>query len=204
MVILDIEQGSDEWLAARLGIPTASNFDAIITPTGKKSTQFAGYQNKLIAEQLAGKPLNNFKSEWMNRGNELEPEARMYYEFVKDVHVDEVGIVFNNKHHEIGASPDGLIGIDGGLEIKCPAPHTHVGYLLANKIPNEYIPQVQGNMMVTGRKWWDFMSYCPELAESGRESLIIRVPRDTEYIKNMRIYMKEFLSGLAEKKSKLI
>lgn len=170
------EQGSAEWLESRLGRPTASNFGKLITPTGKPSSSADGYINELIAQKITGEIPEFFKSEAMQRGNDLEPSAKALYEFTHDVEVVEVGLCLHDTL-DCGASPDGLIGDDGGIEIKCPLPHTHVGYLKDGKVPTKYIPQIQGCLWITNREWWDFMSYHPSM-----EDLIVRVYRDEAYI----------------------
>lgn len=177
MRISKFEQGSQEWLESRLGKPTASNFGKLITPTGKPSTSAEGYINELIAQRITGELPEFYTNEAMARGNELEPAAKALYELSNDVEVVEVGLCLHDTL-ECGASPDGLVGDDGGIEIKCPLPHTHVAYLRDGKIPSKYIPQVQGCLWITGREWWDFMSYHPAM-----EDLIVRVYRDEEYIK---------------------
>jgi len=179
MRVSDFEQGSQEWLQSRLGKPTASNFGKLITPTGKPSASAESYINELIAQRITGELPEFFKSEAMERGNELEPHAKASYEFTHDVEVVEVGLCLHDEY-ECGASPDGLIGENGGIEIKCPLPHTHVAYLRAGEVPSKYIPQIQGCMWITGRKWWDFMSYHPAM-----ENLIVRVERDDEYIQKL-------------------
>lgn len=176
MRISEAIQGSEEWLESRLGRPTASNFGKLITPTGKASASAQGYIDELIAQRITGEIPEFFKSEAMQRGNDLEPVAKSLYEFTYDVEVKEVGLCLHDKY-ECGASPDGLIGLDGGLEIKCPLPHTHVSYLRDGGIPAKYIPQVQGCLWITEREWWDFMSYHPSM-----EDLIVRVYRDNAYI----------------------
>lgn len=173
------EQGSDAWLQSRLGRPTASNFGKLITPTGKASTSAEAYINELIAQRITGEIPEFFKSEAMQRGNDLEASAKALYEFAMDVEVVEVGLCLHDEF-ECGASPDGLVGDDGGLEIKCPLPHTHVSYLRDGNMPSKYIPQVQGCLWITEREWWDFMSYNPCM-----EDLIVRVYRDEAYIKKL-------------------
>lgn len=173
------EQGSAEWLESRLGRPTASNFSKIITPTGKLSSSVDGYINELVAQKITGEIPEFYKSEAMERGNELEPAAKALYEFTRDVEVVEVGLCLHDTL-ECGVSPDGLIDEDGGIEIKCPLPHTHVGYLKDGKVPTKYIPQIQGCLWITEREWWDFMSYHPSM-----EDLIVRVYRDEAYIKKL-------------------
>jgi len=175
MQLHNFEQGSPEWLQARLGIPTASCFSKLITSTGKKSTQIEGYLNSLVAETLMGEPPESFSSEWMARGTELEPQARAWYEFQTDLDVDQVGFVTLDSGIA-GASPDGLT-LTGGLELKCPKAETHVGYLRANKLPTDYVPQVQGCMWICERDSWDFASYHPLMPK-----LLITVRRDDAFI----------------------
>lgn len=191
MVKLDIEQGSDEWFAARLGIPTSSNFDKIITPTGKPSAQAEEYRNVLLAEYTGGTK-KRFCSDHMKNGTELEPEARRYYEFTNDVKVEQIGLVYKNSKRLVSCSPDGLLQ-KGGLEIKCPMEHTHIGYLLGGALPKKYKQQVQGSMYVTGYRWWDFMSY-----HINQPPLIVRIERDDEYIKLMHKCMTSFIADLVK------
>ena len=179
MLVSNFEQGSNEWLQSRLGKPTASNFGKLITPTGKPSTSAEGYINELIAQKITGELPEFYTNAAMERGNELEPAAKALYEFINGVEVVEVGLCLHDEF-ECGASPDALVGDDGGLEVKCPLPHTHVAYLRDGKVPSKYIPQIQGCLWITGREWWDFMSYHPAM-----EDLIVRVERDNEYIKKL-------------------
>ena len=179
MLVSNFEQGSQEWLQSRLGKPTASNFGKLITPTGRPSTSAEGYINELIAQRITGELPEFYTNAAMERGNELEPAAKALYEFINGVEVVEVGLCLHDEF-ECGASPDALVGDDGGLEVKCPLPHTHVAYLRDGKVPSKYIPQIQGCLWITGREWWDFMSYHPAM-----EDLIVRVERDNEYIKKL-------------------
>lgn len=173
---MDIEQRSEEWFNQRLGIPTASNYSQLITSKGEPSRQARTYIDKLIAQRLTGKRESSFTTEHIERGIEMEPRAVAWYEFERDVEVVETGF---HRHPELdtGCSPDGLVGEDGLLEIKCPAPHTHVKYLRAEKVPTEYYPQVQGQIWVMGREWCDFLSFHPEMPK-----LLIRVERDEQFI----------------------
>ena len=176
MRVIDHEQGTQEWLQSRLGCPSGSGFDRLITSSGKPSTQADGYINQLIAELLTKETTEVKVTEWMQRGTDLEPFARNFYELMSGNEVQEVGFC---KHDtlECGVSPDGLIGTDGGLEIKCPTPATHIAYLRAGVLPSKYKQQVQGCMWVTGRDWWDFMSYHERMP-----ALIVRVERDDDFI----------------------
>jgi len=199
-VLVEVEQRSDEWQKLRVGIPTASCFDKIITPaTGRASASAVAYRRELLAEWLMGQPVSVKESNWMQRGTELEPEARAFYEFEADAEVTEAGFVFLDERRQIGCSPDGLVGDDGLIEIKCPAPNTHVGYLIDAKLPTAYIPQVQGALWVTGRKWCDFVSYHPEM-----ESLIVRVRRDEPYIAKMATLIEAFVATMLEEREILL
>ena len=200
MIILEAEQGSLEWHQARLGIPTASEFSKIITPSGTPSTSQKEYIKQLAGEWLMGKPDTDeqFESYWMKRGKVLEPQARALYSFLRDEEITECGFVYKDALRQVGCSPDGLIGTEGGWENKTPKMTTHVGYLLGGVMPGLYRPQVQGSMWVTGRKWWDFMSFHPDT-----EPLIVRVKRDEDYIAKLEALMKSFLIDLTMMKKKL-
>ena len=176
MKILDLEQGTYEWLQARLGCPSGSGFAKLITSSGQPSSSAETYINQLIAELITGESTYVQKTEWMERGNELEPIARMNYELETDCEVTEVGFCMHDSLR-CGVSPDGLVGDEGGIEIKCPAPSTHVKYLRKGRLPTEYKAQVMGCLWITEREWWDFMSFHPQMP-----NLLIRVERDEEYI----------------------
>jgi len=176
MKICNHEQGSPEWFEARLGIPSASMFSKIVTTKGAWSTQADSYINQLVAERLTGEREEIYQSHHMIRGTELEPEARDMYCLMKDVEVQEVGFCLHDTL-KAGCSPDGLVGEDGGIEIKCPAPATHVEYLRGGVLPSRYKQQVMGCLWITQREWWDFVSYHPNM-----KPLIVRVERDEEYI----------------------
>ena len=197
MIILDVEQGSDEWFAARVGVASASNFAKIITPTGKKSTQCKAYMNQVIAEKLMGHKIETHQSEAMTRGIEMEQEARDWYEFETGESAAEVGLVYLNDDKRVSCSPDGLLN-DKGLEIKCPLPHTHIEYLLKGEIPGKYIPQVQGSMLVTGLKEWDFVSYHPEL-----KPLLVTVQADEEYQAKLSEYLSSFIEEMDQAIAKI-
>lgn len=162
LITLDCEQGSEEWLAARLGIPTATGIKNIVTQSGQKSSGWISYLAELIAESIEGSS-EGFKSNDMQRGNELEPRARMAYEFETGNDVVQIGGVYLNADKDLMVSPDGLIpNLKKGLEIKCPKMKTHIKYLLEGGVPVEYVIQVQAALWVTGYETWDFISYCPE------------------------------------------
>jgi hypothetical protein len=174
--IINCKQGSPEWHAARLGIPTASNFGRIVTPGGKPSSQAEAYMHRLVAERLVGLPMDDESSQWMERGQITEAQAVAYYELHRGLDTEAVGFVTTDDG-AAGCSPDRLVGADGELEIKCPSAPVHVGYLLEVE-PRKYWPQIQGQLWITGRKWCDFLSYCPGLPPA-----LVRYERDEEFIK---------------------
>lgn len=197
MRILDVEQGSQEWLQARLGVITASEMGKLITSLKKPSSSFDAYVNKLVAERLMGQQTEDYTNPWMERGRELEEEARDWYELRTGNEVEQVGFCTLD-HGLVGCSPDGLVDELGGLEIKCPKAETHVGYLRANKLPATYVPQVQACLWVTGREYWDFVSYHPLMPK-----LFVRVQRDQDFIDAMTDIVEKALTK-AEKALKSI
>jgi len=198
MITLDCEQGTEDWFAGRRGIPTASNFSKIITGTGKASTSADTYMNELLAEWLADKSYSIEQSEWMARGNELEAEARAWYAMNADLEVSEVGLCYLDDKRLIGASPDGLCGDEGQLEIKCPKHSTHIGYLLKGKLPSAYKQQVQGQLWITGRQWCDFISYHPDF-----DPMLIRIERDEAFITELSAQVSKFVTKMLGLRSTL-
>jgi hypothetical protein len=188
--IIDCEQGSETWLRARLGLPTASEFSTVMAKgkDGGKSLTRKTYMLKLAGEILTGEPMESYTNVHMERGKEQEAEAREAYELMKDVDCQRVGFIVNG---DKGCSPDSLIGDDGGLEIKTALPHIQVERLLKGDLPPEHRAQVQGVMWVAERQWLDFVSYCPRLP-----LLIVRVPRDDGYIATLAGAVKEFNAEL--------
>lgn len=197
MRIIDCEQGSKEWHDARIGIPTASRFNNIITAkTMKLSKQAEGYMYELAAEWLIGEPCDNSGSAFMDRGINQEKEAVRFYEFQKDVEARKVGLCLRDDGL-VGCSPDRLIGDNGGLEIKCPAAKTHIMYLL-DSVGDDYKTQVQGSLYVCEREWWDVMSYNPVMPPA-----IERHYRDDEFIAKFTPLLEDFLFRLNDIKTRL-
>lgn len=197
MIKVDIQQGTPEWFTARAGIPTASCFDKIITPkTMKPSSQAKNYMYQLAGERLAGCKTETYQNAIMQRGTEMEVEARQLFEMTYGVEVKQVGLVYPDEKKLCSCSPDGLMELEG-LEIKCPLIHTHVSYLLANELPGDYICQVQGSILITGFSSWNFMSYYP-----GLPPLIIKVERDDKFCAALKVELEAFCEelDLVEKK----
>jgi hypothetical protein len=150
---------------------------------------------KLAGEILSGTSEETYQNVAMLRGIELEAEARNLYKMINDVEVEEVGFCLSDGY---GCSPDGLVGKDGLIEIKCPIMSTHVEYLLDGTLPSDYFQQTQGQLLVTGRKWCDFVSHYPAI-----KPLIIRVERDEVFIKKLESELKVFCSELNDIVKKL-
>lgn len=193
MKILELEQRSPEWYAARKGIPTASEFDKIITTDGKQSKQRTKYMYHLAGERLGGIVDESYQSFAMIQGIEKEAEARSLYELLNEP-VKEVGFCVSDCGR-FGCSPDGLIGEEGGIEIKCPLMSTHVEYLLKcqEEMPSDYFQQVQGSLLVSGRKWWDFVSHYP-----GLKALIIREEPNDVFQRLLKRELELFCEELDE------
>ena len=181
--VIDCEQGSDAWLQARLGLPTASRF-ADVMAKGEGKTR-ARYLHELAAETIrgTGEP-DGYSNAHMERGKAQEDEARQLYAFMTDCEPKQVGFIRNGR---AGASPDSLIGDDGGLEIKTALGHIQIERLKTGKLPPEHRAQVQGNLWISERQWWDFVSYSP-----GLPPLIIRVDRDEAYIITLKYAVEAF------------
>lgn len=200
MIHLDIEQGTEAWQNARLGIPTASGFDKILTPKKLEySAKAVDYRNQLVAEWILGHPIEWESNAYMDRGTGMEHEARAYYELQRGVDVVNGGFVLRDDG-KVGGSPDGLVGDDGVLEIKCPAIHTHIGYLLEpSALSDKYRAQVQGYLYLTDRNWTDIISYNPVLP-----AVQVRISRDPKYIMALDAALVMFLADLDDVKEKLL
>lgn len=175
-----VSQQSQEWLEQRAGHISASRISDVLA--GGKDITREKYKIELAIERLTGNPSKNgFKNSHMERGNLLEPEARSTYSLIHDVDVVQVGFIKHPSIKWLGASPDGLIGGDGLIEIKCPTTHVHVTYIMQRIIPRNYMMQMQLQMAVTAREYCDFVSYCENIPPRLR-LLTIRIVRDDDLI----------------------
>lgn len=196
-----MEQRSPEWYAARLGKLTGSRIADATTRT-KTGASRANYMAELLIERLTGAPAPRFTNAAMEWGTQCEPEARMVYEFEQNVSVEEVGFIEHRHLVMAGCSPDGLVGNDGLVEIKCPSTATHVDTLLGAPIDERYVKQMQFQMGCTGRLWCDWVSYDPRVPLKLR-MVIRRLPRDDKMIAKLDQEGEEFLEELAEKYRRL-
>ena len=194
-----MEQRSTEWFTARLGKVTASRVADVIakTKTGY-STSRDNYMAQLVCERMTGTQGESYNNAAMQWGTDQEPLARAAYEAAKDVLVDEVGFVIHPTISNAGASPDGVVGEVGLIEIKCPNTATHIDTLLSDKVPSKYIPQMQWQMACTGSFWCDFVSFDPRMPE-GLQLFIQRVDFDAEYVKMLEAEITGFLGELETK-----
>jgi hypothetical protein len=195
----EFAQGSVQWIEAHCGIPTASEFDNLVTTKWEPRTgeMPKSYLARKLAEAWSG-PLPGFGSWGMEQGQILEGEARPWLDFEFGWKIETVGFVTTDDGR-IGCSPDGLIGEDGGVEIKCPEGPTHIKYLLNGILPPEYAAQVHGCMLVTGRPWWQFVSYRRHMPP-----LLIRVNRDEAIQEALREALVEFLERFDNAMGRLI
>lgn len=187
----EVEQNSTEWFEIRAGLVTASEFSTVMAQGrgGGESVTRSKYMRKLAGEILTGEPApEGFTNGFMERGHELEDEARQLFAFMRDVEPRRVGFVRNGRS---GCSPDSLIADNSGLEIKVAIPAVQIERLQRGRVPPEYVAQVQGSMWVSDRPTWNFISYCPKLPP-----LILTVERDDEYLANLAKAVEAFNSEL--------
>lgn len=186
-----IEQGSEAWHQLRLGKITASRIADVMAQvkTGEAASK-ADYRIELVCERLTGKPTESYTNAHMERGTELEPFARAWYEVERNEFVKQVPFIDHPTIKNAGASPDGIIG-EGLIEIKCPMAKTHIKYLLDDKVPTKYMPQMAWQMACTHSKWVDFISFCPELPKD-MQLFIKRYERDDAYIAELEAKVIEF------------
>ena len=197
-----MEQRTDEWFAARIGKVTASRVADVIAKT--KSGYGAGRANylaDLVVERLTGQKAQGFSNAAMEWGTQTEPHARAAYSAKTGILVEEVGFIDHPTVAMSGASPDGFAE-EGLIEVKCPNTATHLEYVLAELPPLKYFTQMQWQMACTGRPWCDFVSFDPRLPER-LQLLVVRVPRDDNYIKMLEQEVIVFLQELDDKLNKL-
>ncbi len=217
----ELLQGSPEWLQARIGKPSASQWKNVMNSYSEaqyyadnKANQTKGiagklkntpgfqdgaksYALELCAEILTQEPTHTHVTYDMEVGTMREPDARMIYEDSRDVVVDEVGGI-EPDNGNLWYSPDGMVGTDGLLEIKCPAKKRHLLTLITKRVPTDNMDQLQFGLMVSGRKWIDFMSFNPDFVDPKHQAVVIRVERDEEYIALAQQRAEEF-TGLIGK-----
>ena len=195
-----IVQGSPEWHQLRVGKATASKIADIMAKGQGKMR--ASYARQLVAERLTGIQASGFKSAAMERGNEMEAAAREAYEYHAGVFIEQVAFVDHPTIEMSGASPDGLVGLDGGVEIKCPDSTTHIDTLQGAPIDGGYLKQIHWNMACTGRQWWDYVSFDPRMPPAMR-LFVQRVPRDGLMIVSLEREVSAFLAEIADKVDEL-
>jgi len=194
-----IIQGSEEWFAERRGKATASRIADIVAKTKSGySASRANYMAQIISERLTGVTSESYSNAAMQWGIDTEPEARDAYSFHRDVDVAEVGFVVHPSIPMSGASPDGMVGEDGMVEIKCPNTATHIDTLLSQKVPGKYNIQMQWQMACCGSSWCDYVSYDPRLPEYMR-LFVVRIDRDDEHIDMLQTEVKTFLDEVDNK-----
>lgn len=198
---VECEQGSDAWKQARLGKITASRFSDVMTKgVGKETFGKTAYSYimDLIVEEMTGQPQDDIKAVQLEWGKKHEAEARATYQLVSGNRISQVGFAIHGSYPLVGASSDGLVGDDGGIELKCPYnPTVHLQYAMQGVLPKEYVWQVQGGMWVLDRQWCDFVSYDPRMP-SDKQLFILRVERDNKIIKELEERVEAFLGLLAE------
>ncbi len=211
MIIIPGEQNTPEWDQCRLGIPTASAADRLVTASLKPSSQADQYLNECIAEWICGIPYGDFKGNWhTERGHEQEPTGRAGYEFITGNEVAEVCFVYRDDDRLTGCSPDGLVMEyqpsmpDGepepepvrGVEIKCPIETIFLAYLVGGGAPKKYLPQMHASMWITGLDRWDFVAQTENW-----EPYIVTVERDEKWDKAIEVAYTQFIERMLEKRA---
>ena len=194
-----MDQRTDDWFTARLGKVTASRIADVVakTKTGVSASR-ANYMAQLIVERMTGKPTESYSNSAMQWGTDTEPLARAAYEMATDYMVDEVGFVEHESLSMCGASPDGLVGEKGLIEIKCPNTSTHIETLINGTIDNKYMLQMQWQMACTDREWCDFVSFDPRMPEP-LQLKIIRVNFNEPLVTDLENQVEQFLNEVQEK-----
>jgi putative phage-type endonuclease len=203
MRIIQCEQGTPAWYEARAGRVTASKISDLLakTKTGWGASR-QNYLADLVVERLTGTCVEGFSSPAMQWGKEKEPEARIAYQFFRDAEVQEVGFVLHPELDLSGCSPDGLVGSDGMVEIKCPSSATHIETLLGAGTPEKYLKQMQWQMRCCDRQWCDFVSFDPRLP-TRMQLFVERVKRDDLAIAEIEAAVIIFLKEVAAKTNAL-
>lgn len=195
MRLVECEQGSAQWLHERVGRITASRIGEAMSKykaleprkdgqprkndrSAQETAERRVYRIDLVAERLTRRTTENFNTPEMQWGRDYEDDARLAYELHAGVMVERVGFILHPNIDFIGASPDGLVSQDGGIEIKCPKTATHVRWMQEGVVPEEHIPQIDCNLLCSGRQWWDFVSYDPRLEDEGLDIFVVRRFRD--------------------------
>jgi len=198
-----MEQRSDEWFAHRLGRVTASRVADVMAQTKSgPSAARKNYMADLIAERLTGERRGSFSNAAMQWGAETEPQARAAYQFMHDAEIVEVGFIDHPEIDMAGCSPDGLVGEDGMIEIKCPNTATHLDTLLTGNIDGKYFKQMQFQMSCAGRVWCDFVSFDPRLPAE-MQLWVYRVALDAEVVAEIEDKVQAFLAELDARLSEL-
>ena len=194
-----MDQRTDEWFASRLGKATASRIADIIakTKTGPSASR-ENYAVQLVLERITQSKGESYSNAAMQWGTETEPLARQADELKRGLFVDEVGFIDHPTISNSGASPDGLVGTDGLVEIKCPNSATHMETLVTRKIPQKYIPQMTWQMACTGRSWCDFVSFDPRFPEN-LQIFIERIEYDPTYVRMLELEVTQFLDEVEKK-----
>jgi putative phage-type endonuclease len=200
---MEIEQRTEEWFAARLGKVTASRVADLVgkTKTGYSATR-DNYMAQLVVERLTQTKAESYTNAAMQWGTDQEPFARAAYEAAQGVMVEEVGFVPHPTIEWAGASPDGLVGEDGLVEIKCPNTATMIETLLSQKVPGKYFIQMQFQLACTGRKWCDYVAFDPRMPAKA-QMFVRRVDRDDEYIAHLEEEIAKFLVEVESQVQKL-
>jgi len=191
MIVIDCVQNTPEWDKIKNGVPSASQFDRIVTTTGVRSKQREKYLYELAGEKITGERKEGYKNAAMDRGHDREAESREMYEFVNSVKVQIVGFCFLDNKKEIGCSPDGLVGEMGGFETKDTLPHIQIERLEKGWSTADHFQQVQGCLKVTNRKWWDIVSY-----SRGLPLITNRLFRDEIFIQKLSVEIVMFVNDL--------
>ena len=192
-----MKQGGDEWFAARLGRLTASRMaDVIATTKAGYSASRAGYAVELALERITGQGERGFTNAAMQWGTDTEPFARAAYEMHTGDFVSLAGFVRHPTIEMAGASPDGFVGADGLVEIKCPERKQHLAYIRDRKAPSKYLPQIHWQLACTGRQWCDFVSYDPRFP-MGLQLMVVRVRRDEDEVNRLESEAVKFLDEVA-------